>query len=255
MWKTNSWCSNLFTVTSLWRSALLVYTRELLWYIYIYILFKLLDDKDFQYSERIWEYILEFCCDFASWTIIELERNDIRKTRGFSKKPMWIFLVLDACNDLQYVNILLWKILSVLWGPADPYRCGAIVWYHSLWLSSWPEWRAKQSCIVWKSRGKTAVKAPSLSECRKGGVSSITLFNDCLLPFLISLLWGTVNHSRDIGWARNSFPFLSTKPVTGPTGLPEDSQENRVFSRLCFIMTLFNGHCNSMFTDNDTWFH
>lgn len=30
--------------------------------------------------------------------------------------------------------------------------------------------------------------------------------------FPVSLLWGTVNYIRHIGWARNSFPLLSTKP-------------------------------------------
>lgn len=115
------------------------------------------------------------------------------------------------------------------------------IWCHSLWLNGWPEWRANQSRIVWKIGGKTAVKAPSLSECRKGAVSSIILSNDCLLPFPISLLWGIVNHSRHIGWARIPFPFRSTQLVTGPKGLPEDPQENGLpltfFLSLCFILT------------------
>lgn len=71
------------------------------------------------------------------------------------------------------------------------------------------------------------VKAPSLSECRKGGASSINLCNDCLLPVPISSLWGIVNCSRHIGRTGNPF-FLNGKPETGPESLPHDPQENEV---------------------------
>lgn len=124
--------------------------------------------------------------------------------------------------------------------PLGPCR-SLQIWCHSLWFNCWPEWRAKQCCIVWKSKGKTVVKAPSLSKCRESGVSSITLSNDHLLPFPINILSGTVNHSRHIGWARNPFPFLSTKPVTEPKNLPGDHQENGLpltfFPNLSFTMS------------------
>lgn len=49
---------------------------------------------------------------FSFWNTIELETDNYRKTKGFSKKPKWIFTVRDANNDLQYADIILGKILS-----------------------------------------------------------------------------------------------------------------------------------------------
>lgn len=55
---------------------------------------------------------MDFCFDFSFGNLIEPERGDNMKTGGFSKAPAWIFLVLDARNDLQYANIILQKIWS-----------------------------------------------------------------------------------------------------------------------------------------------
>lgn len=53
-----------------------------------------------------------FSLIFSFWNTIELERDDYRKTKEFSKKPKWIFTVRDANNELQYADIILGKILS-----------------------------------------------------------------------------------------------------------------------------------------------
>lgn len=106
------------------------------------------------------------------------------------------------------MQIMTSNMLISFWEKYAPLgSCRSLqIWQHNLWLNGWPESRAEQNFSIWKRREK-AVKAPSLSECRKSGASCINLCNDCLLPVPLSSLWGIVNCSRHIGWTGN--PSLS----------------------------------------------